>query len=100
MSTEKKGLGLVPKLIIGIIAGILIGMFLPEVLVRILVTVSSILSVPEICNSIHYFKLRCMRYRRFNTGCRQTAGYHHSHCLRFHYSGKYYCLHRCHHSVP
>ena len=45
MSTEKKGLGLVPKLIIGIIAGILIGMFLPEVLVRILVSVSSIFSL-------------------------------------------------------
>ena len=45
MSTEKKGLGLVPKLIIGIIAGILIGAFLPEVLVRILVTVSSIFSL-------------------------------------------------------
>ncbi len=45
MSTEKKGLGLVPKLIIGIIAGILVGLFLPEVLVRILVTVASIFSL-------------------------------------------------------
>ena len=45
MSTEKKGLGLISKLIIGIVAGAIIGLFLPEVLVRILVTVSSIFSL-------------------------------------------------------
>lgn len=45
MSTAKKGFGLVPKLIIGILSGILIGMFLPEMFVRILVTISSIFSL-------------------------------------------------------
>lgn len=45
MTTEKKKLGLVTKLIIGIVAGALIGLFLPEVLVRILVTVASIFSL-------------------------------------------------------
>ena len=45
MSTEKKGLGLISKLIIGIVAGAIIGLVLPEVLVRILVTVSSIFSL-------------------------------------------------------
>lgn len=45
MSTEKKGLGLVPKLLLGIIAGILVGAYLPEVLVQILVTVASVFSL-------------------------------------------------------
>ena len=45
MSTEKKGLGLISKLIIGIVAGAIIGLVLPEVLVRILVTVTSIFSL-------------------------------------------------------
>ena len=45
MSTEKKKLGLVTKLIIGIIAGILIGLFLPEFLVRVLVTVANFFSL-------------------------------------------------------
>ena len=45
MSTEKKGLGLVPKLLLGIIAGILIGAYLPEILVQILVTVASVFSL-------------------------------------------------------
>ena len=45
MTAEKKKLGLISKLLIGIIAGALIGLFLPEVLVRILVTVSSIFSL-------------------------------------------------------
>ncbi|RDY24980.1 dicarboxylate/amino acid:cation symporter [Romboutsia maritimum] len=38
----KKKMGLVPKLIIGIIAGILIGSYAPEVLVKVLVTFSSL----------------------------------------------------------
>lgn len=41
---SKKKIGLVPKLIIGIIAGILIGSFAPEFLVRVLVTASSLFS--------------------------------------------------------
>ena len=41
---SKKKLGLVPKLIIGIIAGILIGSFAPEFLVKVLVTASSLFS--------------------------------------------------------
>ena len=45
MTAEKKKLGLISKLLIGIVAGALIGLFLPEVLVRILVTVSSIFSL-------------------------------------------------------
>ena len=45
MTAEKKKLGLISKLFIGIVAGALIGLFLPEVLVRILVTVSSIFSL-------------------------------------------------------
>ena len=45
MSQGKKGLGLVPKLLIGILAGILIGMYLPTILVQILVTVSSVFSL-------------------------------------------------------
>ena len=40
----KKKVGLVPKLIMGIIAGILIGQFAPEVFVRVLVTMSSLFS--------------------------------------------------------
>lgn len=45
MTAEKKKLGLISKLLIGIVTGALIGLFLPEVLVRILVTVSSIFSL-------------------------------------------------------
>ncbi len=45
MSNEKKGLGLVPKLLLGIVAGILVGAFLPEILVQILVTVASVFSL-------------------------------------------------------
>ena len=45
MSHGKKSLGLVPKLLIGIIAGILIGMFFPKILVQILVTIASIFSL-------------------------------------------------------
>ena len=45
MSQGKKGLGLVPKLLLGILAGILIGMYLPTILVQILVTVSSVFSL-------------------------------------------------------
>lgn len=41
---SKKKIGLVPKLIIGIIAGILIGSFAPEFLVKVLVTPSSLFS--------------------------------------------------------
>lgn len=41
---NKKKIGLVPKLIMGIIAGILIGSFAPEFLVKILVTASSLFS--------------------------------------------------------
>ncbi|WP_205703190.1 MULTISPECIES: dicarboxylate/amino acid:cation symporter [Acutalibacteraceae] len=40
----KKGMGLVPKLIIAIILGILIGQFLPESICRIVVTASGIFS--------------------------------------------------------
>ena len=40
----KKKIGLVPKLIMGIIAGILIGSFAPEFLVKILVTASGLFS--------------------------------------------------------
>lgn len=39
---EKKKLGLVPKLILGIIAGILIGSFLPKGFVQVLVTISTL----------------------------------------------------------
>ena len=45
VSQGKKSLGLVPKLLIGIIAGILIGMFFPKILVQILVTIASIFSL-------------------------------------------------------
>ena len=41
---SKKKIGLVPKLIIGIIAGILIGSFAPEFLVKVLVTAISLFS--------------------------------------------------------
>lgn len=41
---SKKKIGLVPKLIMGIIAGILIGSFAPEFLVKVLVTASSLFS--------------------------------------------------------
>lgn len=41
---EKKKLGLVPRLIIGILLGILIGMFLPEIICRLVVTASSLFS--------------------------------------------------------
>ena len=41
---SKKKIGLVPKLIIGMIAGILIGSFDPEFLVKVLVTASSLFS--------------------------------------------------------
>ena len=41
---SKKKIGVVPKLIIGIIAGILIGSFAPEFLVKVLVTASSLFS--------------------------------------------------------
>lgn len=40
----KKKIGLVPKLIMGIVAGIIIGSFAPEVLVRVLVTISGLFS--------------------------------------------------------
>ena len=40
----KKKIGLVPKLIMGIIAGILIGQFAPEFLVKVLVTASGLFS--------------------------------------------------------
>ena len=40
----KKKIGLVPKLIMGIMAGILIGSFAPEFLVKVLVTASSLFS--------------------------------------------------------
>lgn len=42
MSSEKKKIGLVTRLIIGIIAGLLLGMVLPEGIIRALVTVASI----------------------------------------------------------
>ena len=45
MTAEKKKLGLISKLIIGIVVGAIIGLTLPEFLVRILVTVSSIFSL-------------------------------------------------------
>jgi Na+/H+-dicarboxylate symporter len=41
---KKKKLGLVPKLILGIIAGILIGSFLPKGFVQVLVTISTLFS--------------------------------------------------------
>lgn len=41
---KKKKLGLVPKLILGIVIGILIGQFLPEIICRIVVTASSLFS--------------------------------------------------------
>ncbi|WP_042271410.1 dicarboxylate/amino acid:cation symporter [[Clostridium] dakarense] len=41
---KKKKIGLVPKLIMGIIAGILIGSYAPEILVQILVTASTLFS--------------------------------------------------------
>ena len=41
---KKKKLGLVPKLIIGIILGILIGSFCPEIVCRIVVTASGLFS--------------------------------------------------------
>ena len=52
---KKKKLGLVPKLIIGIILGILIGSFCPELVCRIVVTASGLFStflkfvIPMIC---------------------------------------------------
>ena len=42
METKKKKLGLVPKLIIAIVLGILAGQFLPEVICRLVVTLSGI----------------------------------------------------------
>jgi Na+/H+-dicarboxylate symporter len=39
---EKKGIGLLPRLIIAIIAGILIGAYTPEIFVRVVVTLSNI----------------------------------------------------------
>lgn len=44
MQTKKFKLGLVPKLIIAIIAGILIGQFLPEEVCRVVVTLSGFFS--------------------------------------------------------
>lgn len=44
MSNEKKKLGLVPKLLIGIFLGILIGKFAPEAVTRILVTLAGLFS--------------------------------------------------------
>ncbi|MBU5306798.1 dicarboxylate/amino acid:cation symporter [Clostridioides mangenotii] len=41
---EKKKLGLVPKLILGIIAGILIGSFMPKGFVQVLITISNLFS--------------------------------------------------------
>lgn len=41
---EKKKLGLVPKLILGIIVGILIGSFMPKGIVQVLVTISNLFS--------------------------------------------------------
>ena len=49
----KKKIGLVPKLIMGIIAGILIGSFAPEFLVRILVTASGLFSASKIRYTIY-----------------------------------------------
>ena len=45
MSKEKKGFGLITKLILGILAGILIGAVCPKIVVQILVTVSTIFSL-------------------------------------------------------
>lgn len=42
---QKKKLGLVPRLIIGIILGVLIGMYLPEPVCRLVVTASSLFSM-------------------------------------------------------
>ena len=41
---EKKKLGLVPKLIIGIIVGIIIGTYCPKIVIQVLVTLSSLFS--------------------------------------------------------
>ncbi len=41
---EKKKLGLVPKLILGIIAGIIIGSFMPKGFVQVLITISNLFS--------------------------------------------------------
>ncbi|MSS64528.1 dicarboxylate/amino acid:cation symporter [Velocimicrobium porci] len=41
---KKKKLGLVPRLIIGIILGILIGSFLPEPIIRVVITMSTLFS--------------------------------------------------------
>ena len=40
----KKKIGLVPKLIMGIVAGIILGSFAPEALVRVLITASTLFS--------------------------------------------------------
>ena len=40
----KKKIGLVPKLIMGIVVGIILGSFAPEVLVRVLITASTLFS--------------------------------------------------------
>ena len=45
MENQKKKLGLVPKLIIGIILGILIGLYLPEWFGRLVVTASGLFSM-------------------------------------------------------
>ena len=45
MENQKKKLGLVPKLIIGIILGILIGLYLPEWFGRLVVTASGLFSI-------------------------------------------------------
>ena len=46
MEKQKRKLGLVPKLIIGIILGILLGQpFVPEVIARLVVTASSLFSL-------------------------------------------------------
>ncbi len=45
MEKQKKKLGLVPRLIIGIILGVLIGMYLPEGICRLVVTASSLFSM-------------------------------------------------------
>ena len=42
LQNGKKGIGLLPRLILAIIAGILIGAYTPEIVVRIVVTLSSI----------------------------------------------------------